>query len=454
MRDRQAPRTELGPDQVDAWPTKRLFIEMLTRDIPLVDAIVDLVDNAIDAALRLRPDKRFDGLEAHLTVQPERFEIKDNCGGMGIDTARHYAFRFGRDKEHTPTPGAVGQFGVGMKRAIFKIGKYFRVTSATSAERFVLAQDVDVWENSPDWFFEFDEMEEGIAVEPVDQGTCVTVIRLAPDVASTFAQQAWLSRLSAVLAARLRESLANDFLLTLNGVPIEAHGVLVLSSLDLAPSRHTDEWNGSDVPISIQVVCGLGPPKRPQEAGWYVHCNGRTIIEADRTPLTGWGAREDDVIPAFHPQYARFRGFVYLFSESPERLPWNTTKTGVDPESAVFLKTRILMRQRMKPVISFLNRVAEERRARRAAEDSDPGPLEGLMAASPATPASRARLREEFEVTAPTPPEPVVPQARIQFSRPKDLVTRIMRAARVRTYKELGERAFDYFVLNEFEEEE
>jgi hypothetical protein len=34
--------------QINAMPTKELFIDMLTQDISLIPAIVDLVDNAAD----------------------------------------------------------------------------------------------------------------------------------------------------------------------------------------------------------------------------------------------------------------------------------------------------------------------------------------------------------------------------------------------------------------------
>ena len=40
-------------NQAIAIPTKQFFVSMLTRDISLVDAILDLVDNCLDGALRI-----------------------------------------------------------------------------------------------------------------------------------------------------------------------------------------------------------------------------------------------------------------------------------------------------------------------------------------------------------------------------------------------------------------
>ena len=41
--------------RVEATPEKRFFVSMLVKDIELIPAIVDLVDNSIDGAKRLRP---------------------------------------------------------------------------------------------------------------------------------------------------------------------------------------------------------------------------------------------------------------------------------------------------------------------------------------------------------------------------------------------------------------
>ena len=41
-------------EPVEAKPVKSFFVEMLTRDIDLVDAILDLLDNCVDGILRLR----------------------------------------------------------------------------------------------------------------------------------------------------------------------------------------------------------------------------------------------------------------------------------------------------------------------------------------------------------------------------------------------------------------
>ena len=54
-------------------PTKRFFVSMLPRDIELDDAILDLVDNSVDGAMRreranLGEDRPFAGYRCDLTI--------------------------------------------------------------------------------------------------------------------------------------------------------------------------------------------------------------------------------------------------------------------------------------------------------------------------------------------------------------------------------------------------
>jgi hypothetical protein len=133
-----------------ASPTKDFFIDMLVKDIELIPAIVDLLDNAVDGARRTRGGEQFDGLWVRIEASSERLEIKDNCGGIPVDLARDYAFRFGRPADMPRIPHSVGEFGVGMKRALFKLGKRFRIESTAKHSRFVLKVDEDDWQVGED----------------------------------------------------------------------------------------------------------------------------------------------------------------------------------------------------------------------------------------------------------------------------------------------------------------
>ena len=82
--------TNHKPLTVDARPTKEFFVEMLTRDVRMAMAILDLVDNSIDGAIRMRGNGSFQGLTVGITFDSERFIIEDNCGGIPLDLAMNH----------------------------------------------------------------------------------------------------------------------------------------------------------------------------------------------------------------------------------------------------------------------------------------------------------------------------------------------------------------------------
>src|ERR1044072_5634122 len=92
--------------EVPASPAKAFFVEMITRDIELQDAILDLLDNGVDGIRRSDKPKRgkpYNGYYAHITFSETTFVIEDNCGGIPEDIAKKYAFMMGRPAEHKDT---------------------------------------------------------------------------------------------------------------------------------------------------------------------------------------------------------------------------------------------------------------------------------------------------------------------------------------------------------------
>jgi len=160
------PEAESHQPRINASPTKDFFIHMLIRDIPLNRAIIDLVDNSVDGARRLRGGTGFNGLSIRIEIAPTRFRIADNCGGIPVHIARDYAFRFGGPSGAPSIDGSIGQFGVGMKRTFFKLGQRFYVESATGTSRFTIDVDVEDWkarqstEGADDWHFDFKTLQE------------------------------------------------------------------------------------------------------------------------------------------------------------------------------------------------------------------------------------------------------------------------------------------------------
>jgi hypothetical protein len=449
----------VAPDgYVDARPEKRFFVDMLTRDIELAPAIIDLVDNSIDGAKRVRPDEtdsRFAGLQVRLTLKPDLFEIVDSCGGFDREHAKKYAFKFGRNREQPHTEGEVGQFGVGMKRAIFKLGRAFVVASTTTGDRWKVDVNVDEWLNDTppdDWNF---PLEDGGDAAPETAGTLVRCTNLLPASQSRLGQSAFVSRVLREIAMRHAIALQQGLSIEVNGKPLLPRPPALLTSDALEPISYSETLvDSQERAIVMQVSAGLSTADEDDEetdtddpelftgldaAGWYVFCNGRALLFADRSRLTGWA----EEVPRFHPQFRRFRGYVYLSGDS-SAMPWNTSKTDVDEDSEIWEQTRRHIVDALRQTVKVMNRIKREVQ-QRPPEDR---PLVSAVKAS--RPAALEKLPERREFKLPdVPPKIVADSKKISYSISSEAFARAGAALQTDRASEIGQRTFAYWMRRE-----
>lgn len=364
-------------------PDKNLFIQMLTRDVELVPAILDLWDNSVDGALRFVKldqegrfvDKSLEGYHIDITIDASSFSIVDNCGGIPLVTARDYAFRLGRSKGAPTVDGAVGSFGVGMKRTLFKMGDNFRVESQSTEGSFALEVDVPKWAalEEPVWAFPFESADADATVpDPKQALTSIKVWNPQPTVAGQFVEDGFIARLKHELEIRRPEAFDLGIVTRLNSKPLSPKRALLKSSSDFRPLvRRFKTPEDVRVEIHAGLVSGakdaqLTPDEEGDadkfvghdDAGWYVLANGRVLLAADKTRLTGWG----DDTARYHPQFRNFRGYVDIRSNDSRDLPWNTSKTGVDESSPVWKLVYGAMRTALSEVQALASRLKEDRR--------------------------------------------------------------------------------------------
>ena len=443
-----------GKPQIDAMPTKTFFVDMLIKDIPLERAVLDLVDNCIDGAKRLRPEEQpdFSGLSVTLSLNAERFEIRDNCGGFDIETATNYAFRFGRPARAKSTDYSIGQFGVGMKRALFKFGRYFEVHSTTRNQRWSMKVDVDDWEENPHWHFDFDEIEEDLDNPEGECGTHILVERLRPEVASRFPQPYFHRLLSEMIRSHQRQFLVWGLAIDFEGTHLTNTDLRMRSGGQFSPAIEEVTFEeDSDEPIAVRIVVGIGESV-PSKAGWYIVCNGRVVLSADRSEETGWDtvAEQKDGIPKYHNQYARFRGVIFFNCRSSRKLPWNTTKTGLDASSPIWLAVFPKMLDHTRTTINFLNALDDE--IEEYGQSS--APLLGALARE-----TSAQEVEKFQGAKafswnrePRAPGPKF--TKIQYSREQTKIRALRLALGVGSAKAVGEATFDMIYKEQGEDAE
>jgi len=355
-------------NQAETRPSKKFFVSMLTRDIDLSDAILDLVDNSLDGALRLGADNHgYEPYRIEVIVNKEEFLITDNCGGIPREIAAQYAFRMGRESDdpRDAQHATIGMYGIGMKRALFKMGNQATVDTNHNGDRF-LVRITPEWISSTNWDpipFEIPTTDDGEQLI----GTTISVQSLASGVASKFDDPSFLLDLRKAFADHFTMFIQRGLTIVLNGIAIEPTRVLVL--LDQSKNspkpffmrlHHgtttivmTIGLNGGVALTSEELVSANFTRERASPtAGWSIFCNDRAIVIGDKGRLTGWG----DGVPMFHPQFNVITGIIEFRSNEAKELPVTTTKRALDASSEAWLLARPMMREATKSIVGHTNR--------------------------------------------------------------------------------------------------
>ncbi len=357
-------------DPVDATPVKSFFVSMLTRDIRLEDAILDLLDNCVDGILRSRNAESgarpYAGFWAKIEFDKKTFTISDNCGG--IPWSLHgYAFRMGRDIDRpNDVPGVVGVYGIGMKRAIFKLGEQCLISTQNANDRYEVDISSDWVHDQSDWRL---PVKKGRSKMNAD-GTELVIGNLHSGVSTMFSEDAhgFSAKLADLIKTHYAFILNKGFCVTVNGTEIAGQPTKLVFMEQgknvLRPFIYQTEQDGVKVFLAVGFTRPLPsqnevedeqsqPRYSSLDAGWTIVCNDRAVVYCDRTELTGWG---EAGVPNYHTQFIAISGIVEFVATDASKLPTTTTKRGVDASSRLYLQVKNKMREGMRLFTDYTNK--------------------------------------------------------------------------------------------------
>lgn len=426
---------------------------MITRDITLEDSILDLIDNSVDGAWRsegsrpmgLGGDVNLSAYQISISTSPERFSIKDNCGGMTLDDAVERAFSFGRRASSDPDKYSIGVYGIGMKRATFKLGKNILVRSTyqdtnESRQAFAVPIIVDTWlqSDNPPWDFDItgdqnlDENGVEIVVDDLIEGT-----------KSAFGNPAFIQNLRRTIARDYSIHLNRGLTISINEDSVRGLPIEFSQGKEYAPVRIGYEDRANDEDVAVEIIGGMAapPPENidPDETedgdkrfGWYVACNGRIVLAADKTDVAGWGMQD---WPQWHRQYSGFIGVVLFTAENAAALPLTTTKRSVDVSSDVYLRARRYMRDISKEWIAYTNirkQVLDEAKAKEVV--------------SMTVPIHDVEQRPSIALPSLSPPVRAERPANVNYSVPVSRMKKLSKelGSINMPYRDVGLKSFDY----------
>lgn len=431
---------------VDASPVKSFFVHMLTRDIDLEDAILDLLDNCVDGILRshgaANNSRPYQGFRAEISFSKDSFMISDNCGGIPW-SLHDYAFRMGRASDRpSDAPGGVGVYGIGMKRAIFKMGEHCLVSTQNADNRYEV-------EFKPEWIA--DEQEWMVPVRATSKalkqdGTTIVVGNLYSGIAKRFADDAksFKSQLDRMVATHYAFIIDKGFQVKINGDVVKPRPTRLVFTKKTARTKRPGiqpfifKTKADGVEVFLTVGFTRPIPSQDEiaseqeekrysslEAGWTIVCNDRAVLYCDRTELTGWG---EAGIPRYHTQFIAISGIVEFRSAAdPSKLPTNTTKRGIDASSPLYLQVKNKMREGMRIFTDYTNKwKARPEESRKHIEAGKPLSFEEIRSESKRlafSPTKRSIPQgSQYKPTLPLPKRIEARKRRISFVKSVDEV--------------------------------
>ncbi len=361
----------------NALPTKEFFVEMLTRDIELNDAILDLLDNCLDGVLRssdnknnLQDNNYYSSYCADISISSDSFSIRDNCGGIPRDTAENYAFRMGRTPTTNTGEATIGIYGIGMKRAIFKIGKEAVVHTKHLNKKYSVQIPIDWVSDASRWNFPIEDELEGNTLE--SNGTEVCITHLNDLIADLWRTEENIKSFIEELKVAIQESysliIQKGFTIRINGDPVVGKPVELLVHKDAGSKQGIRPYvfMNQFEDVSVRLAIGFYAPmaseddidainetkKSSYDAGITIVCNDRVVLYNDKTYLTGWGTSG---VPHYHNQFIGIKGIVIFESTNPKALPMTTTKRGIDHSSAIYIAVKDKICEGLKMFTHYTN---------------------------------------------------------------------------------------------------
>lgn len=321
----------------------RYLRSTLTKDISPLEALFDLVDNSVDAARERRVARDGGRLDRHglpndysgshvrVRIGRDSVTLSDNCTGIDEDKLAKEVFVTGLASEHNY---GIGGFGIGLKRALFRIGTRYTLATDTGISASIMRFDRA----------ELSGNESTLTAERAPtSGAAKTFVRidgLEPGVKHELGSMP-RPELVKHLSRRYGLFIKKGLRISVNGLHVPPFGPglrrtgpLESKTQSMRTRQEVDVFidSGMHEDYRLRHESDYAASKTAQltdQYGWYFVCNDRIVKIASHEKELGWTAN-------WHQEYYGFVGWVRFVAANPEDLPWDTKKTQIDSNSAVF----------------------------------------------------------------------------------------------------------------------
>ncbi len=356
--------------EVDTSPTKEAVVNSLTRDISERACLFDLIDNAVDAARDSIFDKlgiedrtnfpdSYAGYSIEIKLSGTGYTIQDNCGGIDVEKLQTMVLKFGQRSDHDM---GIGIFGVGLNRALFKLGRVSHLKTDTGAERAELVLDIDDYLKEESWLLPAKRFRSSGKIGTTIEGTEPSV-----EISSHFGDKKYVDGLREEIGQRYGRFIEKGLKIKVNGTLAKNREVQVRPD---SPYDGEEKFFKTDDGVYIYLKVGQHIEHRfslekdydkqrndglTSQYGWNILCNDRTIVIGNTGWETGW---ESD----FHSEFYGFVGYAEFTHPDPSKLPWNTAKTDIDLNNKAYRAALEEMKRFTKSWRSYCNQVKRKKK--------------------------------------------------------------------------------------------
>jgi hypothetical protein len=319
----------------------------IISDYDLKTGVCELVDNAIDLwTIAEQPDK----LSVNITLDAERqlIAVHDNAGGVQHDELRLLIAPGG--SRNDPDAEVIGIFGVGGKRAGIALGEHVVIKTRYKKQQSYQLDITKDWLETGDWEI------PAYTIPNITPGT--TSVEIS-HLRKPFSKED-VDSISTHLGETYAWFLGQGCTITINDTPLPAKTFSHWAYPKGYPPRDAAfEIKLGTEKVKVTITAGLITDREPEQEnyGVYVYCNHRLIVKELRTRDVGYFVTAEAGVP--HSDASLCRAIVHL--QGPAKLmPWNSSKSGINPGHAAFQQLRPTLIQLVTYFSSLSRRLRKE----------------------------------------------------------------------------------------------
>ena len=260
-----------------------------------------------------------------LDSQRQIISIEDDAGGVTANELRLLIAPGG--SRSVPNAPIIGVFGVGSKRASVAIGEHVEIKTRHKSAATYQLDITREWLETPDWTLpsyqiadiaqrttrvEISKLRRPFIVADIDQ----LKLHFA-ETYSWFIKQGCSIKVNNTKLAPIQ---FDDFAFPPKFLP-------QTSSFKVSVQGMGD--------VDVKITAGLIRDRDPEAEnyGVYFYCNHRLVVKEFRTRDVGYFVTREAGVP--HPDASLARVIVEL-DGAARAMPWNSSKSGIDPDHTLF----------------------------------------------------------------------------------------------------------------------